>query len=319
MARIALSLVLLLVLALLSVALAWAHRAALRFSMILTTKACASTRGELPEQLHRVPGAGLDELQAIGFCAAAYVTGTCPDSLADVRARLPTTVDLEPLPGGWGVFVRQDERAVVAIRGTATVADVWMDVAGSLRTGARSGANSDNLQAIYGRFDAAAALLSAFIASRMDDGVRSLGLTGHSVGGALACLVMLRLGDDDSATSRRTMAVLAVASPKFGTSEIVARLEDRGRAVLLANLSDVVPLTPPGNNHARYRQLNLVRHFDIDTGGWVGNHTLQTYGRAVREGLVTWREGPAAHRSQTRWTKKDWALRDSDGACAGPR
>ena len=95
---------------------------------------------------------------------------------------------------------------------------------------------------------------------------RRVFITGHSLGGALACLAAARVAHQ-SVDSAKTLTLFTYGQPRTGDASFVADVNDtlRGRMIRVVNNLDLVPRVPPRNSFvAHYGHCDGVVWIDFD-------------------------------------------------------
>jgi hypothetical protein len=108
-------------------------------------------------------------------------------------------------------------------------------------------------------------------------GRRSLWLTGHSLGGALANLTAYRLEEDGI----KVQGVYTYAAPRVGDSAWAAEFEQRlrDRSQQWSSETDPVPRTPPESERWDYEEVGITNV--IQPGGGIDLDTLLDSGLAL--------------------------------------
>lgn len=165
----------------------------------------------------------------------AYLGPAGSDSLLRLSGMGPPAFasiaqDQQPLAATW--VAAGGAAAVVAVRGTQTVADLMSD----LEYGETAASATDSrIKAHQGKnkvyLGARAALFAA-----LPPTVKTLFITGHSLGAAVAFY--------DAAHAGLTVEVVGLAPPRAGNQAFAAALAATARTASLVNLADLIPTMP---------------------------------------------------------------------------
>ncbi len=192
---------------------------------------------------------------------AAFGTSDA-DRRAGVRAARFDYVDYEERPASntAAIIARDRDVAVVAVRGSSSFQEFALDASVVVDPSAE-------LRGAHIGFATAARDLTGWVVDTLDtlraDGVTTVWLTGHSLGGAVAQLLARRLVDRGFPVER----VMTFGSPAPGKAEWRTRYGSslRSKTHLFENDGDIVPCTPP--NEYQWIQNGHVHVVD-DFGGF---------------------------------------------------
>lgn len=194
-------------------------------------------------------GVSRQELQALGstitptkidFVELTAYASRSKAAYADeaaIRGQYPATVRVSA-PGKTDAqyFIERDDKAKVqyiAIRGTANRKNLIEDIEMRIR--------EDLALAIpvHAGFDATARVLYADMKPYLKPGYKTY-ITGHSLGGALAALLAIRMVEDGHTVDK----VVTFGQPKFTTTDGVEKLGFLN-LTRVVDENDVVPMLPP--------------------------------------------------------------------------
>jgi hypothetical protein len=203
------------------------------------------------------------------------------------------------------VAALKDGRLVVAIRGT-NAAPEWFtdtDFTPVKRTiGKVTGYVHDGFDYCFESFAAQVTGVVTQMASSMPGGAKGILITGHSLGGALASLVVLSIESSEWFASSGLGKVQAYlyAAPKVGKESFATAYDALTDLEIfnIQNKNDIVPHEPP--DILGFRAVGDILEFDKDFGGIAANHVLASYVDAVTQGLVPSGSANADANSQTR-------------------
>lgn len=160
-----------------------------------------------------------------GSPALLQLGGMGPPAFASIAQ------DQQPLAATW--VAAGGAAAVVAVRGTQTVADLMSDLEYGETTATDSRIKvHQGMIKVY--LEARAALFAALPST-----VKTLFITGHSLGAAVAFYYAY-----DAAQAGLTVEVVGLAPPRAGNQAFAAALAATARTASLINLADLIPTMP---------------------------------------------------------------------------
>jgi len=231
---------------------------------------------------------GIDDRTAIflaAVCSQTYAQFNDPNGefvvprsfepVAEIRA-----LSLIGVPERFGFVLESDTHAIVAFRGTSSTSDWVSDAMASqvkYKFAKNAGMTHRGFTNIY---ESAREGLFAHL-KRIPAG-KTLYVTGHSLGGALATLCAL---DAASGTKFRHPVVYSYAAPRAGNPDFVSAFGGMvGRSYRVHNAYDVVPHLPPptltlpkSGRTFSYEHVRNSERLTFHKGSVPGNHAISSY------------------------------------------
>jgi len=235
-----------------------------------------------------MPMSGYDNRTAIflaSVCSQAYTHYNDPNGqfiipdpfewVSDIRA-----LSLNDKAEKFGFIIQSSSEVVVAFRGTSSAADWASDAMASqarYKCAKNAGQTHRGISNIY--YSARENIITALCKLSAS---KSLFITGHSLGGALATLCAL-----DVATNTEFTApiVYTFGSPRVGNLTFSRAFQDKiGQSFRIHNRFDVVTHLPPqvyqvpkSNKTYYYEHVQISEALSFHNGSIPGNHVIGSY------------------------------------------
>jgi hypothetical protein len=241
--------------------------------------------------------------KAVGFDSAAatfaarlvgrFITGirSRPDLLGLAGMPAPSLVyaprDARPLIAVWADGVR----AVVAVRGTQTIADLasdlsynQMSVPSIAQVRHPRGGTEVGLNVHGGMYRMWASVRSAVFAA-IPPSTKKLFVAGHSLGAAVAFFIAYE------APPALTVEVVGLAPPRAGNAAFASAVARRARTLSVINAADLIPTTPwsymPNSPDPwAYAHVHPLAFFSDSSTDIASCHAMPTYFNGIISGTV---------------------------------
>jgi hypothetical protein len=218
-------------------------------AMLLLLSGCASIdRTELSELGAKIDPAAIDFRELGSYGERALIVYR---SEGEIRKRYPKTVRVAT-PAGTDVqyFIEHDPKSktqFITVRGSVDSKNFTEDLDISVRTDRRTKIP------VHDGFDQVAAAVYADLKPHLAPGYRTH-LTGHSLGAAVAAIMMLYMVEDGVEVTR----MVGFGQPRFTTAKGVAAY-DNLPILRVVDENDMVPMLPPSTlldrKHGPYEQV----------------------------------------------------------------
>lgn len=207
--------------------------------------------------------------------SGAFVVPRPFEFVGDIRAR-----SLLGVPERFGFVLQSDTHAIVAFRGTSSTSD-WVSDALASQVKYKFAKNAGMThRGFTGIYSSARDGIHACLKRISPD--KTLYVTGHSLGGALATLCAL---DAAAGTKFRHPVVYTFAAPRAGDPAFAKAYDGKiARSFRVHNEFDVVthlpPLTltlPKSGRTFYYKHVRHSQQLDFHNGSVSGNHIIGSY------------------------------------------